>query len=113
MSIFGKAGEFATRLLLKRKAGKVLKVLDGYKRVIVLGLFILVAWLKASGTGDYSGSLGFVLRVLDWSPEASPVPASVVALTVGGLYAIYDGIKKALAEKKAKQDSIDSIRRFM
>lgn len=121
MSLLGKAAEWLARRKIdgarKGKEGlgmkKFLGFLDGYKRIVVLALFIVVSVLKTSGVGDYEGTLGFILRLLDFRPELSPVPLSVIAGTVAGIFAIIDGIKKALAERKAKQDDLISIRRFL
>lgn len=91
----------------------LLAFVDGYKRVILLAAFLVVAWLKAAGVGDYAPAVEVLMRMLDWSPEALPVPAALIASTVAGAFAIVDGVKKALAERRLK-DAITraEIRRF-
>lgn len=82
--------------------------MNGFKRISFLSLFLAAVWLKALGIED-----SYIQRLLEARPEVLPIAPGLVVTTAGSLYAIYDGIKKALAERKAKQDSLASIRRFM
>lgn len=80
----------------------LLNALDGYKRIIVLIAYMAVAILKASGHGDYEGQLGTVLRILDWNADGTlPVPASVIAGTVAGAWAIVHAILKDIRDRRA------------
>ena len=85
---------------------RFLKALDGYKRIIVLALYMGAALIQASGHGDYSGQLGFVLQLLNWTPDLLPVPMSVLAGTAAGTWAIGSAVRKILAERRAVAETV-------
>jgi hypothetical protein len=77
---------------------------DGYKRIIVLGLALLQLWLLQVFHVDVSSYLHLAFAVLGWDPtQLLPVPPAVLATTVAGLVAIVDGIRKAIAQAPARK----------
>lgn len=85
----------------------IVKALDGYKRIIVLALYIVCALLVQTGHGDYTGYLGTLLKALDWNADGVlPIPAATIAGTVAGVVAIVHALLKALAEKTAAANTV-------
>lgn len=82
---------------------KYLELIDGYKRVALIALFLVVAWLKASGAGDYSTVVDFLMKVLDWKPEDLTVPPALITATIAGVYTIFDGIRKATRDARVNR----------
>jgi Na+/proline symporter len=85
---------------------KLFSAIDGKKRSIVLLAFIVVAWLKALGVGDFSEQLSFLLQLVDWNADGLlGVPLSLIAGTVSGVVAIvHAAVKswKADAEEQSR-----------
>lgn len=82
--------------------------MNGFKRVSFLSLFLAAVWLKALGVED-----PYILKLLEAKPDVLPVAPGLVVASIGALYSIYDGIKKAVAERRAKRDALADIRRFL
>lgn len=79
---------------------KVFAAIDGWKRIIVLVLALAQLLLVQQKGIDIGPYLSFVYGVLQWSPtDLIPVPLSTLSTTLLGLWAIVDGVKKALPKK--------------
>lgn len=78
--------------------------LDGYKRIIVLVAVLAQLWLLQQFHIDVSSYLHVAFAVLGWDPTALiPVDPALLGSTLVGVYAIVDGVRKALAEREAKR----------
>lgn len=81
--------------------GKVLKALDGRKRIIMV-LFFAGASLAGMVTGqDYRAILETILGVFGWDPADAAVSSAAVATFVAAAWAVVDGLRKNAAAAKA------------
>ena len=82
---------------------QLLMSLDGYKRVIVLVLALAQLWALQVFHVDVSGYLGVLYALLGWNPEQLlPVPIALLGTTLVGAVAIFDGVRKALRERRTR-----------
>lgn len=90
---------------------KLLAVLDGYKRVIVILAFVGNAVLELATGHSYAHVLNLLFGALGWGDLAGAgVSAASVAAAATVMWAVVDGIAKAGATRAA-QGQVD-VRRF-
>ena len=82
---------------------KILKALDGYKRIIMVVIFAAAAAATIATGQDYGGVVRTVLSVFGWDPADAAVTAGVVATFVGALWAIIDGLRKKAITSKSPE----------
>jgi len=90
-----------------RMIRKVLALLDGKKRALILLGYMVAAVVETAGSG-YEGDAGAIRQALDWNPGL-PLPVSVIVGTLLGTIAIWHAIAKGSRERAERRDTV-SIR---
>jgi hypothetical protein len=84
----------------------VLKLLDGRKRYLLLIVFVVEAVASITGHADLATTIQRGIALIGWDPSQAIVSAAVVAQLVGAGWAIFDGIQKDLAARRAAANTV-------